>query len=54
MWAPHVGPSHVSIHSGFRPVGTWMTPEAKFRDPDDTRSQVQRPRNGIFKVEGPR
>jgi hypothetical protein len=54
MWALHVGPSHISIHSGFGPFGTWMTTEAKFRDPDDTRSQVQVPRNDILKVEGPR
>jgi hypothetical protein len=34
MWAPQVGPSHVSIHSGFGSVGTWMIPEAKFGDLD--------------------
>jgi hypothetical protein len=40
MWAPHVGPTHVSIHSGTR----W--------DLYDTRSQVQETRNDILKVEG--
>jgi hypothetical protein len=54
MWDPHLGPHHASIHSGFGPVGTWMTPEVKFSDPDDTRSQVQGPKNIILKIEGPR
>jgi hypothetical protein len=54
MWDPRAGPRHVSIYSGFGLVETWMTPEAKFRDLNDTSFQIQGLRNSILKIKEPK